>query len=41
LSKRKRDKATLETMMLEGDKRRAFLEKQVPSRDARITVLEL
>jgi hypothetical protein len=28
-------------MMLEGDKRMAFLDKQVQSRDARITIVEL
>jgi hypothetical protein len=31
----------LEEMMLEGDKRRAFLDEQIHSRDARITKLEL
>jgi hypothetical protein len=31
----------LEEMMLEGDKRRAFLDEQIQSRDARITKLEL
>jgi hypothetical protein len=31
----------LEKMMLEGDKRRAFLDEQIQSRDARITKLEL
>jgi hypothetical protein len=41
LSKSRKDKAILEEMMLEGDKRRAFLDKQIQSRDARITKLEL
>jgi chromosome segregation ATPase len=36
LSKSRKDKA-----MLEGDKRRAFLDEQIQSRDARITKLEL
>jgi hypothetical protein len=35
LSKSKRDKTTLETMVLEGDKKRAFLDEQVQSRDAK------
>jgi hypothetical protein len=41
LSKSKKDKAILEEMMLEGDKRRAFLDEKIQSRDARITKLEL
>jgi hypothetical protein len=41
LSKSRKDKAMLEEMMLEGDKRRAFLDEQIHSRDARITKLEL
>jgi len=40
-SKSRKDKAMLEEMMLEGDKRRAFLDEQIQSRDARITKLEL
>ena len=36
LSKSRKDKA-----MLEGDKKRAFLDEQIQSRDARITKLEL
>ena len=31
----------MEEMVLEGDKRRAFLDEQLQSRDARITKLEL
>jgi hypothetical protein len=30
-----------EEMILEGDKRRVFLDEQIQSRDARITKLEL
>jgi predicted nucleic acid-binding Zn-ribbon protein len=41
LSKSRKDKAMLEEMMLEGDQRRAFLDEQIQSRDARITKLEL
>jgi predicted RNase H-like nuclease (RuvC/YqgF family) len=41
LSKSRKDKTMLEKMMLEGDKRRAFLDEQIQSRDARITKLEL
>jgi hypothetical protein len=40
-SKSKKDKAMLEEMVLEGDKRRAFLDEQIQSRDTRITKLEL
>jgi chromosome segregation ATPase len=35
------DKATLETMMMKGDKSRALLNEQLESRDARIMILEL
>ena len=41
LSKSKKDKAMLEEMMLKEDKRRAFLDEQIQSRDAKITKLEL
>jgi hypothetical protein len=41
LSKSRKDKAMLEEMMLEGDKRRVILDEQIQSRDARITKLEL
>ena len=41
LSRSKRDKATLERMIPEGDKMMVFLDKQVQSRDARITIVEL
>jgi len=41
LSKSRKDKATLEEMMLKEDKRRGFLDEQIHSRDARITKLEL
>jgi hypothetical protein len=41
LSKSRKDKAMLEEMMLEGDKRRAFLDEQIQSRGVRITRLEL
>jgi chromosome segregation ATPase len=41
LSKRKKDKTLLDEMMLEGDKRRAFLDEQIQSKDARISKLEL
>ena len=41
LSKSRKEKAMLEQMMLEGDKRRAFLDEQIQSRDARIIKLEL
>jgi hypothetical protein len=34
-SKSKIDKTTLEIMVLEGDKKRAFLDEQVQSRDAK------
>jgi vacuolar-type H+-ATPase subunit I/STV1 len=39
LSKSRKDKAMLEEMMLKEDKRRAFLDEQIQSRDARITSL--
>jgi hypothetical protein len=41
LSKSKKDNAMLEEIMLERDKRRAFLDEQIQSGDARITKLEL
>jgi hypothetical protein len=41
LSKSRKDKSMLEEMMLERDKRRAFLDEQIQSRDVRITKLEL
>ena len=41
LSKSKKNKVLLEEMMLEGDKKRAFLDEQIQSRDARISKLEL
>jgi len=41
LSKSKRDKTTLEIIVLEVNKRRAFLNEQVQSKDTRITILEL
>ena len=41
LSKNRKDKAMLEEMMLEEDKRRAFLDEQIQSKDAKITKLEL
>ena len=41
LSKSRKDKAMLEEMMLEEDKRRAFLDDQIQSRDVKITKLEL
>jgi hypothetical protein len=41
LSKSRKDKATLEEMMLKEDKRRAFLDEQIQSRDAQITNLVL
>jgi chromosome segregation ATPase len=41
LSKSRKDKAMLQEMMLEEDKRRAFLDEQIQSRDARIIKLEL
>jgi len=41
LSKSRKDKAMLEEMMLKEDKRRAFLDEQIQSRDARITKFEL
>ena len=37
LSKSRKDKAMLEEMMLEEDKRRAFLDEQIQFRDAKIT----
>ena len=40
-SKSRKDKAMLEEMMINEDKRRAFLDEQIQSRDARITKLEL
>jgi hypothetical protein len=41
LSKSKRDKMALKVMVLEKDKGRAFLDKQVQSRDTRTTMIEL
>ena len=41
MSKSKKDKTLLDEIMLEGDKRRAFLDEQIQSRDARISKLEL
>jgi hypothetical protein len=41
LSKRKKDKTLLDEIMLEGDKRRAFLDEQIQSKDERISKLEL
>jgi hypothetical protein len=41
LSKSKRDKMALEVMVLERDKGKAFSDKQVQSRDARTTMIEL
>jgi len=41
LSKSRKDKVMLEEMMLEGDERRALLNEQIQSRDARITKHEL
>jgi len=41
LSKRRKDKVMLEEMTLKGDKRRAFLDEQIQSRDVRIINLEL
>jgi hypothetical protein len=41
LSKSRKDKAMLEEMMINEDKRRAFLDEQIQSRDARITKLKL
>jgi hypothetical protein len=41
LSKGRKDKAMLEEMMLQEDKRTTFLDEQIQSRDARITKLKL
>jgi len=41
LSKSKRDKTTLEIIVLEVNERREFLDEQVQYRDTRITILEL
>ena len=41
LNKTRRDKMIMEEMVLEGDKRRVFLDEQLQSRDARLTKLEL
>ena len=41
LRKSKEDKGALETMMMEGDKSRAFLNEQLKSRDVRIMMLEM
>jgi chromosome segregation protein len=41
LSKNRKDKATLEEMMLKEDKRKAFLDEQIQYRDVQITNLEL
>jgi hypothetical protein len=41
LSKSRKDKTMLEEIMLEGDKKRAFLDEKIQSRDAIITKLEL
>jgi hypothetical protein len=41
LSKSRKDNAMLKEMMLERDKRRAFLDEQIQSGDARITKREL
>ena len=41
LSKSKRDKMALKVMVLEKDKGRAFLDKQVQSKDTRTTMIEL
>jgi hypothetical protein len=41
LRKSRKDKAMLEEMMLERDKRKAFLDEQIQFRDARIIKLEL
>jgi predicted nucleic acid-binding Zn-ribbon protein len=41
LGKSKGDKTTLEAMMMEGDKSRVFLNKQLESRDAKIVRMEL
>ena len=37
LSKTRRDKLIMEEMVLEGDKRRAFLDELLQSKDAKIT----
>jgi len=41
LSKGRKDKAMLEEMMLQEDKRTTFLDEQIQFRDARITKLKL
>ena len=41
LCKTRKDKAMLEEMMLEEDKRKTFLDEQIQSRDTKITKLEL
>ena len=41
LSKTRKDKSIMEEMVVEGDKRRAFLDEQIQSKDAKITKLEL
>ena len=41
LSKTRKDKSIMEEMVVEGDKRRAFLNEQIQSKDAKITKLEL
>ena len=41
MSKSIKDKAIIEEMVLEDDKRRAFLDEQIQSKNARITKLEL
>lgn len=41
LSKSKRDKTTLEIIVLEVNERNEFLDEQVQYRDTRITILEL
>ena len=41
LSKTRKDKSIMEEMVVEGDKRRAFLDEQIQSKDVKITKLEL
>ena len=41
LSKTRKDKSIMEEMVVEGNKRRAFLNEQIQSKDAKITKLEL
>ena len=41
MSKSRKDKAIIKEMVLEDDKRRAFLDEQIQSKDAKITKLEL